>query len=27
MHIKVSLLSEFKSHVNLSPIDNFSKLE
>jgi hypothetical protein len=27
MHIKVSLLSEFKSHINLSPNDNFSKLE
>jgi hypothetical protein len=26
MHIKVSLLSEFKSHINLSPNDNFSKL-
>ena len=24
MHIKVSLLSEFKSHINLSPNDNFS---
>jgi hypothetical protein len=27
MHIKISLLSEFKSHINLSPNDNFSKLE
>ena len=27
MHIKVSLLSEFKSHINLSPNDNSSKLE
>ena len=27
MHIKVSLLSEFKSHINLSPNDNFSRLE
>jgi hypothetical protein len=27
MHIKVSLLSEFKSHINLSPNENFSKLE
>jgi hypothetical protein len=27
MHIKVSLLSEFKSLINLSLNDNFSKLE
>jgi hypothetical protein len=27
MHMKVSLLSEFKSHINLSLNDNFSKLE
>ena len=27
MHIKISLLSEFKSHIDLSPNDNFSKLE
>jgi hypothetical protein len=27
MRIKVSLLSEFKSYINLSPNDNFSKLE
>ena len=26
MHIKVSLLSEFKSHINLSPTDNFFKV-
>ena len=27
MQIKVSLLSEFKSHINLPPKDNSSKLE
>jgi hypothetical protein len=26
MHIKVSLLSEFKSHINVFPNDNFFKV-